>query len=594
MTPEAWIVIGCVIGALVLFASERLPPEAVGVLVLLILALTGVIDAPAALSGFASPAVITVAAMFILSAGLVEAGAPAALASAIVRYGGTRIVVLTALLVLVVGGMSAFINNIAATVILMPAAVTLARAADASSSRLLMPLAFGSMLGGLMTQIGTPPNLLVSDALAAAGERPFGMFDFAPTGIAILIAGLLYLVTVGRRLVPDRQGPDVAQGIAQARDYMAEVRVPAGATMVGKTLRELRWRPRFDISVMEIVRDRRRLRFPTAEEALFVGDVVLVEGEPDDVLRLTQVEGLDFASERDFASGGLQAQDEQATVLELVAGPGFSSRGLSVAAMRFRNRFGGLVLGIWRQGTHLRTRLRDQRIETGDVLMVRMPSARVPDLEESTDFIVLSQRARVVVPRPRMLVPLAILVLVVGLAAANVAHIAVTGILGAVLMVVTRVLPYDRIYAAVEWRTIVLIAALLPLGTAMQTTGLAEDLAQAVAGALQPLGPIAVLAGIFIFTSLLTQLMSNAAAVVLVAPIGLGIAASFGIAPHPVLMMVAIAGSTAFMTPIGHQSNVLIYNTGAFRFADFIKAGAPLTLIVLIVSLIVVPIVWPL
>lgn len=585
---------GCVAGALALFASERLPPEGVGVLVLLILALTGVIDAPQAVAGFASPAVITVAAMFILSAGLVEAGAPAALASAIVRYGGTRVVVLTALLVLVVGGMSAFINNIAATVILMPAAVTLARAADASSSRLLMPLAFGSMLGGLMTQIGTPPNLLVSDALAAAGEQPFGMFDFAPTGIAILIAGLLYLVTVGRRLVPDRQGPDVAQGIAQTRDYMAEVRVPAGASLVGKTLRELRWRPRFDISVMEIIRDRRRLRFPTAEEALYVGDVVLVEGEPDDVLRLTQVEGLDFASERDFASGGLQADDEQATVLELVAGPSFSNRGRSIAAMRFRNRFGGLVLGIWRQGTNLRTRLRDQRIETGDVLMVRMPSARVPDLEESTDFIVLSQRARVVVPRPRMLVPLAILVLVVGLAAANIAHIAVAGILGAVLMVVTRVLPYDRIYAAVEWRTLVLIAALLPLGTAMQTTGLAEDLAQAVAGALQPLGPIAVLAGIFIFTSLLTQLMSNAAAVVLVAPIGLGIAASFGIAPHPVLMMVAIAGSTAFMTPIGHQSNVLIYNTGAFRFIDFIKAGGPLTLLVLIVSLIVVPIVWPL
>ena len=594
MTPEAWIVVGCVVGALVLFASERLPPEGVGLLVLLVLALTGVVDAPTAFAGFASPAVITVAAMFILSAGLVEAGAPAALAAAIVRYGGTRVVVLTVLLVVVVGGMSAFINNIAATVILMPAAVTLARAADASASRLLMPLAFGSMLGGLMTQIGTPPNLLVSDALAAAGHRPFGMFDFAPTGAAILAAGLLYLVTVGHRLVPDRQGPDIDQGIAQTRDYLAEVRVPAGASLVGKTLRELRWRPRFDISVMEIIRDRRRLRFPTAEEALFVGDVVLVEGEPDDVLRLTQVEGVEFTSERDFAPGRLQAEDEQATVLELVAGPGFSSRGLSIAAMRFRNRFGGLVLGIWRQGTHLRTRLRDQRIETGDVLMVRMPSARVSDLEASTDFIVLSQRSRAVLPRPRMLLPLAILALAVGLAAAGVAHIAVTGVLGAVLMVVTRVLPYDRLYAAVEWRTLVLIAALLPLGTAMQTTGLAENLAQSVADALRPLGPIAILAGIFLFTSLLTQLMSNAAAVVLVAPIGLGIAASFGIAPYPVLMMVAIAGSTAFMTPIGHQSNVLIYNTGSFRFIDFIKVGGPLTLVVLVVSLVVVPLIWPL
>lgn len=594
MTLEAWIVIGCVVGSLVLFASERLPPEGVGVLVLLVLALTGVVDAPSALAGFASPAVITVAAMFILSAGLVEAGAPAALASAIVRYGGTRVVVLTILLVLVVGGMSAFINNIAATVILMPAAVTLARAADASSSRLLMPLAFGSMLGGLMTLIGTPPNLLVSDALAAAGHRPFGMFDFAPTGAAILVAGLVYLVTLGRRLMPDRQGPDLGQNIAQTRDYLSEIRIPRGARLVGMTLRQLRWRPRFDVSVMEIFRDGRRLRFPTAEESLYVDDVVLVEGEPDDVLRLTQVEDLEFASERDWAPDRLQTGDEQAAVLELVAGPGFSSRGRSIGAMRFRNRFGGLVLGIWRQGTQLRTRLRDQRIETGDVLMVRMPTARVPDLEESTDFIVLSQRARVVIPRPRMLVPLAILVLVIGLAAANVAHIAVAGILGAVLMVVTRVLPYDRIYAAVEWRTLVLIAALLPLGTAMQSTGLAESLAQAVTEPLRPLGPLAVLAGIFILTSLLTQLMSNAAAVVLVAPIGLGIAASFGIAPHPVLMMVAIAGSTAFMTPIGHQSNVLIYNTGAFRFIDFIKAGGPLTLLVLIVSLIVVPIVWPL
>ena len=594
MTLEAWIVVGCVVGALVLFATERLPPEGVGVLVLLVLGLTGTVDAPTAFAGFASPAVITVAAMFILSAGLVEAGAPAALASAIVRYGGTRIAVLTVLLVLVVGGMSAFINNIAATVILMPAAVTLARAANASASRLLMPLAFGSMLGGLMTQIGTPPNLLVSDALAAAGHRPFGMFDFAPTGAAILGAGLLYLVTVGRRLVPDRQGPDVAQSIEQTRDYLAEVRVPPDAPLAGKNLRELRWRPRFDISVMEIFRDGRRLRFPTAEETLFVGDVVLVEGEPDDVLRLTQSEGVEFTSERNFAPGRLQTEDEQATVLELVAGPSFSSRGLSVAAMRFRNRFGGLVLGIWRQGTRLRTRLRDQRIEAGDVLMVRMPSARVSDLEESTDFIVLSQRARIVIPRPRMLVPLAILALAVGLAAADVAHIAVTGVLGALLIVVTRVLPYDRVYAAVEWRTLVLIAALLPLGTAMQTTGLAESLAQAVTDTMRPLGPIAVLAGIFIFTSLLTQLMSNAAAVVLVAPIGLGIAASFGIAPHAVLMMVAIAGSTAFMTPIGHQSSVLIYNTGAFRFFDFIKVGGPLTLVVLIVSLIVVPLVWPL
>ena len=210
--------IGCVVGALVLFASERIRPEGVSVTVLLTLALTGVVTPVEAFSGFASPAVITVGAMFIMSAGMVEAGVPAAIAAAIERYGGTRITVVTALLVLVVGGMSAFMNNIAATVILLPAAVSLARAADTGSSRLLMPLAFGSLLGGLMTQIGTPPNLLASEALAAAGYRPFGMFDFVPTGAVIFGVGLVYLLTVGRRDLPDRSGQNVNEEVSQTRE----------------------------------------------------------------------------------------------------------------------------------------------------------------------------------------------------------------------------------------------------------------------------------------------------------------------------------------------------------------------------------------
>ena len=592
MTLSAWIVVGCVIGALALFASERVRPEGVGVAVLLTLALTGVVDAQTAFAGFASPAVITVGAMFILSAGLVEAGVPAAIATAIARYGGTRISVLTALLVLVVGTMSAFMNNIAATVILLPVAISLARTAGSTSSRLLIPLSFGSLLGGLMTQIGTPPNLLVSEALVAAGHRPFGMFDYAPTGAAVLGVGLLYLLTVGRRLLPDRPGPDVEQEVAQTREYLSEIVIPRDAAIAGEKLADLRWRERYEVSVIEIIRDGRRLRFPSASDLVFVGDILLAEGERDHVIQLVESEQLDFAAEANAHE--VLEEDDQEDVLELIAGPGFSERGRSVADMRFRNRFGGLVLGVWRQGVRLRGTLRRLRIETGDVLLVRMPGDRISDLDQSPDFIVLSQRSRGVRARPRMLVAIAVLTLTVLLAATGVAHIAVAAVFGATVMIVTRVLPYHRVYAGVDWRTLVLIATLLPLGTAMQTTGLAEMVSESIADWLRPFGPLFVLAGLFVLTALLTQIVSNAAAVVLIAPIALGISSNVGIAPHPALMMVAIAGSAAFLTPVGHQANVLVYNTGSYRFLDFLRVGGPLTLLILIVSLIVVPVVWPL
>ena len=353
----------------------------------------------------------------------------------------------------------------------------------------------------------------------------------------------------------------------------------------------LRWGRRFDVSVAGIIRDGHRLRFPSAHESVFVGDVLLVEGERDAVLRLVEAEDLEFAPE----GRAVQAlvDDAMSVVLELVAGPSFGTRGRSLVDLRFRNQLGGLVLGVWRQGARVRTPLRRLRIRPGDALLVRMPRDRIADLEKSQELIMLSGRSRVVAPRPRMLLAVAILAMAIGLAATGVAHIAVAGMLGGVLMVLARVLPYDRLYAAVEWRTLILIATLLPLGHAMQSTGLAFLVADNVGDVLRPYGSLPVLAGIFLLTAVLTQLMSNAAAVVLIAPIALGMAASSGIAPHPV-MMVAIAGSAAFLTPVGHQANLLVYNTGAYRFFEFLKLGGPLTLLILITSLIQVPWVWPL
>ena len=261
MTTDGWILIGVLGGALVLFASERVRPDLVGILALLAVAFAGLVTPDRVFSGFGSPAVITVAAMFVLSAGLVEARVPAAIAAVIARFGGGLRLRL-ALLVLIVGVMSAFMNNIAATVILIPAATTLALGAKTVPSKLLIPVSFGSLLGGLVTLIGTPPNLLVSEALARAGEAPFEMFDYAPTGLAVMGVGMLYLLIAGPRLIPAREGPDIDREIRQTREFMVELEVPGDSALAGRTLAELRWRPRFETAVAEITHLGVRNRFP--------------------------------------------------------------------------------------------------------------------------------------------------------------------------------------------------------------------------------------------------------------------------------------------------------------------------------------------
>lgn len=590
MTTDAWILIGVLGGALVLFASERVRPDLVGVLALLAVAFAGLVTPDRVFSGFGSPAVITVAGMFVLSAGLVEARVPAAIAAGIARLGG-GLRLRMGLLVLIVGVMSAVMNNIAATVILIPAATTLALGAKSVPSKLLIPVSFGSLLGGLVTLIGTPPNLLVSDALARAGETPFGMFDYAPTGLAVMAVGLLYLLIAGPRLIPARESADVDREIQQTREFMVELEVPGDSELAGRTLSQLRWRPRFKVAVVEITHLGVRNRFPGPSDAIYAGDRVIVEGELEDVTRFAQSERLRFAGEhagtsRDDVSDGT-------AVVELVAGPGLRFAHQTIVQMSFRRRYGGVVLGIWRQGQRLGRPIREVRIRPGDVLVVRVPIDRVDTFARSREFILIGRRPARPAVRPHMAVAVLILGAVVALAAAGIAPIAVTAAAGIILMLLFRVLPYQRLYTAVDWRTIVLIGTLIPLGDAITSTGLADLAAQWAEEYVSPIGPLAVLAGLFVATAILTQLMSNAAAVVLIAPLALQIAAGAGISPQPALMMVAISASTAFLTPIGHQANLLVYNAGGYRFVDFLKVGAPLTLLILVTSLIVVPIVWP-
>jgi di/tricarboxylate transporter len=592
---EHLLILALIVGALVLFALELVRPDLVALGVTLVLLLSGTVTAEEGFSGFSNPAVITVVAMFILSSGLIRTGVADALAGAIARLGGDSPTWMTIVVMATVGVMSSFMNNIGATAILLPAMFAIAKRSDYPVGRLLMPLAFGSLLGGLMTEIGTPPNLLVSIALEEAGFRPFRMFDFLPTGLAVMAAGALYMATVGRRLIPAR-GP--AQSLTQRyalADYLTEVVVPEKSPLVGKTLREAELPKRFGLSVLRL---RRADGGPTPlaprpSTALAAGDRLVVEGDVEALLEQKGNAELELYAATKFNDERLAAEGLQ--LAEVALAPGSSLVGRSINQGNLRRRYDVLVLALRRRGVALAQKFTSVPLEVGDVLLVQGSPEAIDDVARSPDFLVANKLEHAARDRARAPAAVAIMALTIGTAATGLLHISVAAMLGVLLMALAGCVRVQDMYSAVEWRVIFLIACMMPLGIALDDrhTGTARWLAELVVAAAGDLGPRVALAALFLFTAVVTSVMSNAAAVVLLAPIAIAIAGGFGLEPYPFLMTIAIAASSAFLTPIGHQANVLVYGVGNYRFADFPRVGAPLTAIVFAVTLLVVPLVWP-
>ncbi len=607
MTVEIVLVFIILVVVLVLFATERLPADIVALLALVILvtvpvvqtdpadgalviARYGLVSTAEAFAGFANPAVLTVVAMFILSHGLVRAGVASRIAAGLRRVAGRSVVGLTLLIIIVVGAMSAVMNNIGATAILMPAVVAIGSQSGIAPSRLLIPLAFGSLLGGNLTLIGTPPNLLVSQALADGGYAPLQIFDYLPTGLAVLGAGVLYFAVAGHWLLPDRRSPVDPSAVRGLRRYLAELSVPEDSTFNGKTLAESGISERYGLQVVRIHSGTLINRFPTRHDVLQVGDTVVVNGEQDDVLRLVQtgqLELLEMADSDDPLTSG------EVSMLEVVVPPRASFLHQTVVQADFRTRFGVSVLGIWRRGYALHTRLTEVPLTPGDVLLLRGTSERLAALTAAEGLLPLGTVEPADTGLRRTLTAAGIMAGVVLLAALGVLHIAVAGLLGVIAMVVTGCVQPARVYHSVEWRAIFLIAGMLPLGTAMETTGTAAFVADRLVDWTGSWGPLVVLAALYCVATLLTQVMSNAAATVLLAPVVITVAETLGVSPYPFAVALAIATSTAFMTPVGHQASILVYATGGYRFFDYTRAGAPLVLLLLTVSLVVVPLVWP-
>jgi di/tricarboxylate transporter len=588
--------------AIFLFITDRLRVDVTALLILLALILTGLITPTEAFEGFSSPAVITVWAIFIVSGGLLYTGVANLVGDRLLKMAGASQSRLIGLLMTTVGLMSGVMNNVGATAVLLPAVVTMSRKVRVSASRLLMPLAFGSLLGGMTTLIGTPPNILASDALRMAGMEPFALLDFAPVGLVALVSGVVYMALFGHRLLPDRPaeerlavaaGPDAdLVDLYRLGERLFRARIPAKSPLIGKPLAESGLREDFELSVIGLERKGQAHLGLDKDTILRRGDVLLIEGMVDHLAWAEATGRLDVQPEVGIHDRDLQS--EVVGIAEVLLSPHSRLPGKTLTDIHFRDKYNLTVLAILRDGHPRRTGLAELPLRFGDTLLVQGPRHKIRILQRESDYVVLSDVSDGQIWRTGK-APLAAGLLLVMLVPvlAGWLPIMAAALLAGVLMVLTGCLTMDEAYQSIEWKAVFLVAGTLPLGIAMEKTGTAEFLARLLVDSVGGLGPMALLAGFYVLTNLLTQFMSNAASTVLIAPIAIGAAQQIGADPRALLMAVAMAASAGFLTPVAHQSNVLVMGPGGYRFGDYLKVGLPLNLLVFAVALLVLPLVWP-
>ncbi len=591
MTPEIALTLGIIVVAVILFATEKLRVDIIALLVLLTLALTGLVTGDDVFAGFASPAVITVWGVYMVSGGLLRTGVTDFLGERIGRIAGTSEPRLVAIIMLACGTLSAFINNIGAVAMLLPAVVGLSRQTKIPLSRLLIPLSFASLMGGNMTLIGTPPNVLASTILAERGLTPFRFFDFTPMGVIVFGSGVLFMVLIGRHLLPRHQSLETTSELAQLRAYVSEVRVLPDSPLIGKTLLESRLGADYDLTVLAIDHEGEIQEHIGRDTIINAGDLLLVEGMVEKLMRVRDRLGLAIEPEQKVE---LAQTGDDIHIFEAVLAPRSSIVGRSLRSIQFRDRYGFTALAIWRQGEVLTQRLRDVRLQFGDTLLLQGPAQRLAPMQESGDFLVLEPLKLEERRQSKALLSVGIMGLVLLLATVVGLHISVAMVIGAVLMVLSGCLTMDEAYQSIEWRSIFLIAGMLPLGTAMESTGAARFLADTIVGNIGVFGPLAVLAGIYLLASLITEPMSNAAATVLIVPIAIDVALELGANPQTFVLATVIAASTSFLTPVGHQANVLVLGPGGYRFFDYTRVGLPLNIVIFLATMIFLPLLWPL
>jgi di/tricarboxylate transporter len=601
MSTDQLLLLAILGGAVALFVWGRFRHDMVAIGALLACVLAGLVPAADAFRGFAHPAVITVAAVLILSSGLQASGAVDALARAVLPSPDSvfgRGWMAATLLAALAAALSAVMNNVGALALLMPVALRLAAREGLAPGQVLMPLAFGSILGGMTTLIGTPPNLIVSGFRAAEGGTGFGMFDFTPVGLAVALAGLGFLALAARFLVPSREVAG-AEGF-ETGAYLTEARVGQDSAAVGLTLQEVEQRlDAAEAQVVGLVRHEARIPAPSPWRRVEAGDILVIEAEPEALAAALSELGL--ALEENVAPEAEDADDEPASAIrsdevalvELAVLPNAELVGRSAAALRLRTQYGINLLALSRQGRRSVARLRNTPIEAGDVLLMQGAPERIAEFAGQAGCVPLAERALVIPDRRRAWAAGGIMAGAIGAAAFGLVPAAIAFVAGVLLAMATGVVAPRRAYAAVDWPVIVLLGALMPVADAMAGTGAAEVIARLLLAGAPGGHPAVALLLVLVVTMTLSDFMNNAATAAVMCPIAMRMAGELGASPDAFLMAVAIGASCAFLTPIGHQNNTLILGPGGLRFGDYWRLGLPLEVIVVAVAVPMILLVWP-
>jgi di/tricarboxylate transporter len=591
VTPDIALTLGIIIAAVILFATEKVRVDMVALLVLLAVSITGLVSKDEVFLGFANSAVITIWAVYIVSGGLFKTGVADRLGSMILRLSGASEVRLIAVIMLTCGVMSAFMNNVGAVAVLMPAVIGISKKTNIPVSKLLIPLAFSSLLGGKMTLIGTPANILAQGILLARNLPAFSFFEITPMGLLVLGTGIIYMITIGRHLLPVRETAADPLASSQLREYISDIQITPESPLSGKNLYESKLGADFDLTVLSIIRDGKPLIGLHRDFVIQENDHLILEGSAQNLISAQEELKFNIHTDPEFEFSDLDT--EQSYIFEATLAPRSTMVGRTLNNVRFRDRFGFTTLAIWRQGDVITEHLRDVELRFGDSLLLQGPPSRVTALQKGNEFLVLEpvelERNR------RNKAPLAagIMLLVILLAIFTNLGIAVSMLIGSVSMVLTGCLTMDEAYESIDWRTVFLVGGMLSLGIAMENTGTAEFLADTLLGVLGGFGPLGLLAGIYLLSALITQPMSNAAAVVLIVPIAVDTALGLGVNHLTFTMAVVIGAATSFLSPVGHKANVLVFGPGGYKFSDYTRVGALLTVALFIVSMIFLPIFWP-
>ena len=591
LTPQGWLAIAITAIALALFVWNRLRVDVVALIIMALIILTGLATPRQGISGFAHEATITVALVLILAAGLLRTGAIDVLARWTARLAGRSELRLLTLTLIIVVPLSAVINNTAAVAVLIPMVLGLARSSEVAPSRILMPMSFAAQLGGTLTLIGTSTNLIVAGVALDLGVERINLFDITLPALLVSAAGLLYLFTVGRWLLPHRTAEEDLLRSYELHDYLTMLRVRPGSRLADRSLAESRFGHTLGLQVVRVVHRDGSIDAPTGGTVIRAGDVLAVEGKIPDIAKIQNDGGLEMA-DTELALEQAQAADD-VRIAEVLVPRRSSILRQTVRDLALRARFGISAVAVRRHGVRLHQPISEVRLQAGDMLLVQGTTESLNRLHQESDLALLGAVDLPEIRARKMKIAVPIVLGVVLLPAIGVMSILVSALIGVIAMFLTRCITPDEAYREMDWMVIVLLGAILPLGEAMHRTGAAEFLAINLMGVAAPLGPHGLLAMFLLVTTVLTSVISNAAAAVVLAPIAVAGAASLGLSPMPFVIAVMIGASNSFLSPVGYQTNTMIYGPGGYRFSDYIRVGAPLSAIVVAAATFAIPMFFP-